>query len=444
MPSGARKIAPGHTGSSAFRQNGANPPASTVAAQIVENLTQGQYPARQPDKEEFQRLLQEILNPDDDGDDIAESIETNVDVNCRLIYVVVRAGLESLSNPDGFEDLDEIHKQAIASLAVVQLTVRRSPEVLLSTLHGPQQVGSLYLWLVPRLFILLGSTEDYDIRRRICETVKTTLTAGKASFKQNKFLLIQKYLQGCIKGQLIEINCTWLLIQSNFWWLEDLLVFVEGPLSAHSSSTPAISQWCVPTMKTVMEVYPAELSDTDLKNSMQVCVKTLPQGCIILDCLLSTLAVPEAKSQRHTWKNDIMGCDYPWILNCLARLWNVIIHEKWNADDRLKQCVEVLLKTLTKMLDQIVKSSYELFLASKTAALLSQVICTVIFRGLGPSTNALEQSLSCALLELARTSARSRLILAGFQGNLLPVLQEIKEDQSRWNAFAVDLQVCSL
>ena len=202
MPSSTRHIVSGYPGSSNFRQNGGNPPASTVAAQIVENLTQGQYPARQPDKEEFRRLLQEILNPDDDGDDVAESIEINVDVNCRLIYVVVRAGLDSLSNQDAFEDEDELQKQALASLSVVELTVRRSPEVLLSTLHGPQQVGSLYLWLVPKLFVVVGSTEDKDMRRRICEVFKTTLLSGKATLKQNKFLVVRKYLQGCIKGQL--------------------------------------------------------------------------------------------------------------------------------------------------------------------------------------------------------------------------------------------------
>lgn len=207
MPSSARQIAQGYTGSAAFRQNGGNPPASTLAAQIVENLTQGQYPARQPDKEEFKRLLQEILNPDDDGDDVAESIETNVDVSCRLIYVVVRAGLDSLSNQDAFEDEAELQKQAVASLSVVELTVRRSPEVLLSTLHGSQQVGSLYLWLVPKLFIVIGSTEDKDIHRRICELFKTILSAGKASFKQNKFLVVRKYLQGCIKGQSTQITC---------------------------------------------------------------------------------------------------------------------------------------------------------------------------------------------------------------------------------------------
>lgn len=226
--------------------------------------------------------------------------------------------------------------------------------------------------------------------------------------------------------------------------MEDLLVFVEGLLSARRSGTPALSQWCVPTMKTVMEVHPIELSEADLRNSIQVCVNTLLQGCIILGCLLSTLAIPEAKSQRQIRKHDIMSCDYPWILNCLARLWNVITPNKWDASDRLEQCVVIFLETLTSILGQIAKFSYELFLASKTTALLSQVICTVISRGRGQLTNALEGSLCSALLELARTSAHSQLILAGFQGNLLPALKETKEDQSRWNEFAVDLQVCSL
>lgn len=226
--------------------------------------------------------------------------------------------------------------------------------------------------------------------------------------------------------------------------MEDLLVFVEGPLSTRGNGTPAISEWCVPTMKTVMEVHPVELSEADLRNSIQVGINTLSQGCIILDCLLSTLAIPEAKSPKQTRKHDVMSCDFPWILNCLARLWNVISPKRWNADDRLERCVIVLLETLTSILSQIIMFNYELFLASKTTTLLSQVICIVISRGLSQSTNALQASLSCALLELARASARSQSMLASFRGNLLPVLQETKKDQNRWNALAVDLQVCTL
>ena len=186
------------------------------------------------------------------------------------------------------------------------------------------------------------------------------------------------------------------------------------------------------------------MSEANLRNSIQVCISTLSQGCIILDCLLSTLAIPEAKGRNHTRNHDIMSCDYPWILNCLARLWNVIAHKSWSAEYRLEQCVVALLETLTSLLSRIIKFNYELFLASKTTALLSQVICTVISTGLSQSTKVLEESLSNSLIELAQTSTRSQLMLAGFQGNLLPVLQETKEDQSRWNAFAVDILVCSL
>lgn len=193
-----------------------------------------------------------------------------------------------------------------------------------------------------------------------------------------------------------------------------------------------------------MEVYPVEISEANLRNSIQVCINTLSQGCIILDCLLSTLAIPEAKGRSHTRNHDIMSCDYPWILNCLARLWNVITHQNWNTEYRLEKCVVALLETLTSILSRITEFDYELFLASKTTALLSQIICTVISTSLSQSTKALEESLSNSLLELAQASARSQSILAGFQGNLLPVLQETKEDQTRWNVFAVDIQVRSL
>lgn len=204
MPSGALRTAQGHAETAISRQNGGNPPAPTFAAQIVETFTQAQYPARQPDKEEFQRLLQEILNPEDDGDDFAESIETNVDVNCRLIYVVVRAGLEPFLNRDSSRNQDEFHKQAIASLSVVELTVRRSPGVLFSAFHSPNHLVPLYLWLLPRLFIILGSTKDEDTRRCVFEALKTAILAEKASYRQNKFLLVQKYLQGCVKGERVQ------------------------------------------------------------------------------------------------------------------------------------------------------------------------------------------------------------------------------------------------
>lgn len=190
-----------------------------------------------------------------------------------------------------------------------------------------------------------------------------------------------------------------------------------------------------------MEVQPIQLSEEDVKNSIQVCVNTLLEGCIILDFLLSILALPATKSQPQLRNYDIMNCDFAWILSCLARLWNVIKGDLVN--DRLEQCVVILLETLTSLLSQVAMFRDEVFLATKTTALSSQVICTVISFGPSQSNIALEGSLCSALLELGRTSAHSQYVLAGFQENLLPVLREMKEDHCRWNASAVDLQVCS-
>jgi hypothetical protein len=199
-------------------------------------------------------------------------------------------------------------------------------------------------------------------------------------------------------------------------------------------------------MKTVMEVQPMTLSEADLMNCFQVCVNTFSEGCIILGCLLSTLALPEAKAQRQIWKNGYTKFDFAWILSCLGRLWNVIAPKKWDfADDKLEQhCVALLLEILTSILGYVAKFSAEIFLASKATALLSQVVRTVISSVLGQLTVALESSLSSALLELARAAGHSQLISTGFQENLLPFLRQIKDDRNRWNAFTADLQVCSL
>ena len=197
-------------------------------------------------------------------------------------------------------------------------------------------------------------------------------------------------------------------------------------------------------MQTVMEVQPMELSEGDLRNCVQVCISNLSDGCIILVCLLSTLALSEPKTQTYIRQHDTINCDYPWTLSCLARLWNVIAPKQcYFAGERLEQCVIIILETLKSVLDHVARLRYDLFLATKTTALLSQIICTFISPGLGYLTTALEGPLSSALLELARISAHSQQIVASFQENLLPVLINTKEDQSCWNALAVDLQVCS-
>lgn len=181
-------------------------PASTLAAQIADNITQGKIIPKNEDKEQLQKLLQEILQTYDESEEVTENVETRVDVNHRLIYVVVRVGLEYLFSDNPFNDKNELRKQAYESLSVVELTLRRSPEVLFSVLqdHGTElsHSGPLYLWLIPRLFMVPVQIEDSKIYVRTLQVLQTALRVErKPSLVEGRFRLIMKYAQGCVKGK---------------------------------------------------------------------------------------------------------------------------------------------------------------------------------------------------------------------------------------------------
>lgn len=187
------------------KQNGHLPP-STIAAQIVDDhLTQGRIHPKHQDREKFRRLLREILHTDENSQDSNRLIETNSDVNCRLIYVVIRAGLELSLNEDPFEKKCDLITQALESLSVVELTLQRCSDVLFSILEGrdsdPHLDGPLFLWLLPRLFIILGRSHFNEIHLGILNVMKTILITERKCRPQKKPQLVLQYMQGCIKGR---------------------------------------------------------------------------------------------------------------------------------------------------------------------------------------------------------------------------------------------------
>lgn len=181
------------------------PPASTLAAQIVDDLTRNEIQPKHQDREKFRRLLREILDTDDDSEETGRVIEINPKINSRLIYVVVRVGLEASFNGDPFENQDDLNKQAVESLAVVELTLQRCPAVLFSVLGqcgiDLQFAGPFYLWLVPRLFIILGRTHDQDLLLGVYKVLKLILMVEEeGNIRQVQQNLVLKYFQGCVKG----------------------------------------------------------------------------------------------------------------------------------------------------------------------------------------------------------------------------------------------------
>lgn len=183
------------------------PPPSTYAAQIVDNLTSARRRSGSTGNQgHLRQLLQMILDADQNGDALSGAYETSTEVNHILIYTIVRAGLETLSCSP-FDDQRDVQVQALNTLAVVDLTIRRCPEVLFcdSQNDNPvvRPVGPLFLWLVPHLVNLLSYETNQDIREGAAEVLSTALKVQtRASTSRTRLHPIVKYLQGCINGRV--------------------------------------------------------------------------------------------------------------------------------------------------------------------------------------------------------------------------------------------------
>lgn len=137
------------------RHNGDAPPPSTLAAQIVQNQTRQAGHPSDGEPNVFTQLLHELLN------NPAAAQESDVQVNAQLISVVAEAGLAPLIQDNPFVQLDALLSRAVDSLAVIEATIRRQPEVLFAQASedGPQ----LLLSLLARLTAVCGRKGCHEL-----------------------------------------------------------------------------------------------------------------------------------------------------------------------------------------------------------------------------------------------------------------------------------------
>ena len=185
--------------------NGGQPPASTFAAQIVDNLTNKKAHKNPSNQAILRQLLREILDADQAEYPPAGTIETNIEVNQHLIYVISRAGLESIQDDNPFEVQKDVHAQALDSLSVIDLTIRRCPDVLFSVPEESnvrnRPTGPVFLWLVPQMINLLDDKTNEEIRIGAEKILRLSLSLQTRSIaSKTRLHAVFKYIQGCIKG----------------------------------------------------------------------------------------------------------------------------------------------------------------------------------------------------------------------------------------------------
>ena len=172
--------------------NGHMPPASTLAAQIVQNQTRNADTSQIGEEGIFQQLLHEILH------NKTAVQETDINVNAQLISVVAEAGFAPLAIDNPLVDWNKLRSQALDSIDVIRATVKRQPGVVLTqlTVDGPP----LLLRLLASLVTLYGCLKDEDLP--IADLLSHMISSMKASVNLwQKAELVREVIQECVDGK---------------------------------------------------------------------------------------------------------------------------------------------------------------------------------------------------------------------------------------------------
>lgn len=164
-----KKAGPNTAGMAAGPANG-GPPPSTLAAQLVENISASTKSSRSDENTELKGLFAIIQRVKDDPE-ILKSTDERVEHNHMLIYVYCRVVLEAINLDDPFIDRAHVRAEALKAINFLRFTIKETPSVLnyQSNKHGLMFRGEepLWLWLLPQLLRMLGHAQCQELEGSI-------------------------------------------------------------------------------------------------------------------------------------------------------------------------------------------------------------------------------------------------------------------------------------
>lgn len=159
----------------------------------------------------FTQLLEESLGHDEDGN---PNLNDDAEVNHKLTLVVTQVGIDPflINNDDNPFHSNRTSSKKIAQLrqclAVLQLAITRSPQVLFRPVDLEESVTQgppLYVYLLPRLFSVVGRTEDAEATSTILNTVSSTLSTTQI-YSDARRETLRTFLLNCLTGTFVYMN----------------------------------------------------------------------------------------------------------------------------------------------------------------------------------------------------------------------------------------------
>jgi len=140
--------------------NAMGPPPSTLAAQLVENISTSARSSRPDETQELKRLFT-IIERVKNQPDLLTTPAERAEHNHMLIYVYARVVLEGLRWDDLFADHAKLRAEALMALNFLRVTVRETPAVLAHRIGGGERFlfrgeEPLWLWLLPKVLKTLA------------------------------------------------------------------------------------------------------------------------------------------------------------------------------------------------------------------------------------------------------------------------------------------------
>jgi serine/threonine-protein kinase ATR len=178
-------------------------PPSTMAAQLISNLSTTGEPSRPVEKDDLKRLMKEVSELENSAFQ-SDDILVKLDHKHKLIYVFARAVLERLSVDDPFMNHEQLVSQALEALDIFMLAIKELPGVLDYVLPAGATLQNrgqepLWTWLFPRVLTLLGRRQCGNLTEKIKDFFYVSFQAVARSprhWNLNSFFF--NYLKECV------------------------------------------------------------------------------------------------------------------------------------------------------------------------------------------------------------------------------------------------------
>ncbi|KAK4200596.1 hypothetical protein QBC40DRAFT_68990 [Triangularia verruculosa] len=136
------------------------PPPSTLAAQIVENISSTSRTSHSNEVTNELKQLHTIIEKYDEKPDAIKTPQEQLEYNHLLVYVIGSVHLEALHWNDPFANQEKLHEDARSAFGFLRNTFTETPSVLQCTTDGTKHLHKgeepLWLWIFPRLLKILA------------------------------------------------------------------------------------------------------------------------------------------------------------------------------------------------------------------------------------------------------------------------------------------------